>query len=409
MKRERIIAAAGAVALIGGVGLNEPHLGLDRLGSYHGDATLLDLLGATAHRALQLMRDIATEAGPGREAEAAAYGGPCFGVSGSDEFGLEYTEPTIANVSEDDLELIFCGTGFTNTTAVDLKRPGQSAIPGTDVEVVSENEIRARFNLNGALAGLWDPVATETTQDQFSFLEEDFVIFESIFVLGVSPTVGWNTGRNTFQIAGVGFEGVEFKKDPTVEFLSNSGQPLPAMIDDYSDTRILATVNLATLEPVPATLDLRVINADGSSDLLEDAVTVTAGAIPKVEVAIMGNEIIRTGRPSTTFVRLTNTGNVNARGLLAIHGIPNNAVWELRRAPSPVQEYLDLGITEPVVVNMPSQTVAVVSPVIEIPGKRTVTYQIDVRIPDPEGTRPAQSWVIKASWDQFLQELNNYL
>ncbi|NSW58342.1 MAG: hypothetical protein HPY44_20225 [Armatimonadetes bacterium] len=133
------------------------------------------------------------------------------------------------------------GTDFMPGAGVSLGKSGQPGIPGTDVVVVSPQEITCTFDLTGVLIGPWD-VMVSNPNDTTGTLPGGFrVTFPPPQVTGIAPSHGLTTDADyDVEVVGQGFQA-----DATV-VLRLAGQPDIVAMDARvaEPTRILCKIDL---------------------------------------------------------------------------------------------------------------------------------------------------------------------
>jgi hypothetical protein len=102
------------------------------------------------------------------------------------------------------------GLNFGLYPAVNLTRPGNTAIRATDISIASSTQIACTFNINGASPGVWDVVFVNADYlyDKWGIdtLRGGFTILTPVPVLvspannstnlGLTPTLTWNKASN---------------------------------------------------------------------------------------------------------------------------------------------------------------------------------------------------------------------
>lgn len=319
------------------------------------------------------------------------YGGP---------LSISDLVPSSGSVSETDLAVIFCGSGFTYGTQVYLSRQDPqnntlTLIPNWMSRTWS-NQMDAEFDLSRAATGFWDAWVYDAVVDKTVTLPRGFFVWgDSLDVIGVSritPSVGWNTGYTRLQIRGLGFD-----PDAVAQLTRSGMASVTGKILERSNSMIVADFDLHHMEV--GTWDVVVSNPDdGASATLAGGFSVEAGARPMVRVSMVGPEIARLDRFTNYDIQLYNTGLVDARGLIVIHGIPADAEWRLNSQPNPLFELP--GSYQ--LLDMPDgKTVIVILPTTVIRSKQEINFGIEIRVPILPGATE-RNYRINVIWDQFL-------
>ncbi len=333
--------------------------------------------------------------------EAAA----AFAPSCPDDYGgplsISDLVPSAGSVSETDLGVIFCGSGFTYGTQVSLSRQDAQGntltlIPKS-MSWTRSNQMDAIFDLSQAATGFWDAGAYDAVENKTASLPRGFFVWgdalDTIGVSRITPRTGWNTGYTRLQIRGLGFD-----PDATVQLIRpGAAAPVSGRIRDNSNSSIVADFDLHRMEV--GAWDVVVTNPDdGASSTLPGGFTVEAGARPMVRVSMVGPEIARLGNFTSYDIQLYNTGVVDARGLIVIHGIPADAEWRLTGQPNPLFERP--GSYQ--LLDMPDgKTVILILPTTVIRSKQEINFGIEIRVPILPGVTE-RNYRINVIWDQFL-------
>jgi len=157
------------------------------------------------------------------------------------------------------------GSGFLPDASVKLARTGQADIPGTGIDVnVTTQTIMCFFNLNGARAGYWDVVVTNTDGQSGTLPNGFFVRYPAApSVLAIEPAFAPNNG--TVLITNISGSG--FHPNATVKISRASHADIVATdVTVTEPDQISCTLDLTGADP--GFWDVVVTNDDGQSGAL---------------------------------------------------------------------------------------------------------------------------------------------
>jgi len=199
-------------------------------------------------------------------------------------FTIVYPAPTVTGidpatgVNTGDVTITdLSGTGFMAGATVALNRTGYADIPGTDVDVVSEDQITCVFGLAGAQAGAWDVVVTNT-DSQSDTLAAGFTITNPPpTVTSISP----DNGKNDEEIGITNLAGTGFIDGASVALRKSGETDIDATgVSVESPTKIQCFFNLIGA-PV-GVWDVVVTNYDSGSGTLPGGFTIYYPQAPTV-------------------------------------------------------------------------------------------------------------------------------
>ena len=169
------------------------------------------------------------------------------------------------------------GTGFLADATVNLT-DGITTIIGTDVDVISGTQIACKFNINGAVPGLWDVVLTNE-DGQSAVLTDGFLVtFPPPEVHAITPS----TGKNNEVIGITNLSGANFMPGATVHLAKANESDIPTInAPIVQPGKILCFFDL-TGQPVGA-WDVVVTNTvDGQSGVLAGGFSIFYPQAPTV-------------------------------------------------------------------------------------------------------------------------------
>jgi PKD repeat protein len=185
------------------------------------------------------------------------------------------------------------GNSFQQGLTLALKKSGHPDIPGFDIDVASQSQIVAEFDLAGAVTGAWDIVVTNN-DGQSSVLPGGFAITNPAPKLtAIVPISGLNNGP----VAINNLSGANFLPGATVTF-SRTGSPdieaVPATVE--TSKKITCTVDFTGA--AAGLWNVSVMNPDGQEAVLPDAFTV-ANPPPSLSGMMPGSGVIGGTLPAT--------------------------------------------------------------------------------------------------------------
>jgi len=189
------------------------------------------------------------------------------------------------------------GTGFLSGATVRLNRTDSTAIPATNVVMVSATQITCDFNLPaGSTVGMWDVIVTNPDM-QSGALEDGFTILAAgPAVTAISPNSSLQTTPVSVSVAGSGFQsgaGLALKRT------GFSDIPATGVVFGSSN---LITGSFNLMAATPGLWDVVVTNTDGQYGTLAEGFEVRN---PKPTVTAVTNT---TGvRGWTVVERITGT------------------------------------------------------------------------------------------------------
>jgi PKD repeat protein len=150
------------------------------------------------------------------------------------------------------------GNGFQPGVSVNLTKPGETTIVGTNVTRVSANQITCDFNLDGAVIGPWTVVVTND-DGQLGTLNDGFVVkYPAPTVTSITPSTGINNG----QVFISDLAGTAFRNGATV-YLAKANQSDITATNVTVVSRGKITCNLNLAGAVTGAWDVVVRNDDG--------------------------------------------------------------------------------------------------------------------------------------------------
>ena len=161
------------------------------------------------------------------------------------------------------------GNGFEPGVTVNLTKPGEPTIVGTNVTRVSATQITCDFNLDGAVIGPWTVVVTND-DGQLGTLNDGFVVkYPAPTVISITPSTGINNG----QVFISDLAGTAFRNGATVYLAKANQSDITATnITVISRGKITCTLNLAGA--ATGAWDVVVRNDDGQMGTLPGAFTI---------------------------------------------------------------------------------------------------------------------------------------
>jgi hypothetical protein len=191
------------------------------------------------------------------------------------------------------------GSGFLSGAGVRLNRTDSTAIPATNVVVVSATQITCDFALPaGSTAGTWDVVVTNPDLQEGTLANGFSVLAPAPVVTAIIPNSSLQTTPVLVSVAGSGFQ------SGASLILTRTGYPdiSATGVTMVSSNLITGSLNLLTAEPGP--WDVAVLNPDGQPGTLAGGFTVRNPA-PTVTY-VTPNTGIRGSTVSITNLRGTN-------------------------------------------------------------------------------------------------------
>ncbi len=192
-------------------------------------------------------------------------------------FVIEFPKPTIAEIESgqglntETVAVNLIGTDFRAGATVELKA-GDQVIGATDVEVVSDTQITAVFELTGETPGIYDVIVTNDDEKSGS-LDGGFVIeFPEPTIAEIEPGQVLNTETVTVKLTGT-----DFRAGTTVELKAGEQVIGATDVEVVSDTQIAAVFDL--MGENPGTYDVIVTNDDGKTGMLDGGFEITAEPI----------------------------------------------------------------------------------------------------------------------------------
>jgi hypothetical protein len=381
MRRSILIALAGSAASI--VATNAPLL--KQICAGEADQT-----PESACAAVALGRWL------GSTAADALFGDEALAETYCDVYGGEITvfeiAPEFAS-NQGPVEATISGRCFEGSPTVALVLDASNEIPGTNVNLSSEFELTATFDLTGATAGKWDVVVdTATLEDAFSVESGDLAI------LDIAPTRGGDTGTVTMRID-THFLPASADPTNTTATLSQAGQ------SDIVGT-VLEVTHAPTLGTAPDSLlaifdltgkangawALEISAPDGQEDTAADLFSIEPAQEAQVTIDIVGSARILHNRSSYHYVRLHNRSNQDTAGTAIISLPPDIVEWYIED-PLP-SRFRDEAILERVATTDEGSRLLLLLPEVLIPALETVSFRMIVTFP----TLGKQS--ITAVWEQ---------
>jgi outer membrane protein OmpA-like peptidoglycan-associated protein len=184
------------------------------------------------------------------------------GKSGSLDggFDIQLPEPALWEIKPsqglagDTVIVELTGSGFRTGAKLELKAGGKF-IEATDVEVISDTQISAVFDLADAVSGSYD-IAVTNVDGQSGTLDGGFEIqYPEPFVTSIEPAQGSNNETVTINIGGAGF-----RTGAQLELRAGEQLIEATSVEVVSDSQIAAEFDLTG--SVPGTYDVTVVNDD---------------------------------------------------------------------------------------------------------------------------------------------------
>jgi len=182
--------------------------------------------------------------------------------------GINNGTVTITNLS---------GTGFLADATVNLT-DGITTIIGTDVDVISGTQIACKFNINGAVPGLWDVVLTNE-DGQSAVLTDGFLVtFPPPEVHAITPS----TGKNNEVIGITNLSGANFMPGAIVHLAKANESDIPTInAPIVQPGKILCFFDLT--DAAVGAWDVVVTNTvDGQSGVLAGGFSIFYPQVPTV-------------------------------------------------------------------------------------------------------------------------------
>ena len=236
----------------------------------------------------------------------------------------------------------------------------------------------------------------------------------------VTPALVGNSGHATLKIEGTSFS-------PDARFhLKAAGRPTLEAAEFFSDGgTVYATFDLAGAGAPAGRYDLAVTNQAPEQALLVQAVTVTDGGGPDLQVSLQLPGTVRPVRVVTARLRYENRGNADlASPLLTLLG-PADCEWQLPGShqwrPGPMVPVIGLSASGPAKILRPGQIEEVALMLKTPPREGAMSFQVGIRtaLPDDASGGPiywtnwyndpamvtAMSGAFGNTWSAYIQAL----
>ncbi|MBU1022289.1 MAG: DUF2341 domain-containing protein, partial [Candidatus Margulisbacteria bacterium] len=161
------------------------------------------------------------------------------------DFTIYYiTPPSVYSISpntgnNDEIlnDVVITGETFADGAAVKLTKTGESDIDGTDVTFISDTQLTADFDLNGAALGYWSVVVTNPNTKTDTLTDGFEITYPPPTVTVVTPESGPTLGGTAVTISGSNFLPSGYQRTITV---TNDGTA-------QTDFQVLVELNTAAI------------------------------------------------------------------------------------------------------------------------------------------------------------------
>lgn len=218
------------------------------------------------------------------------------------------------------------GANFGADATVHLERSGQPHVEGTDVDVVSDKELKAQFDLTGVEVGLWDVVVTSGGLS--GRLKGGLRVTETPPAIDrVEPAVGYNLGPSRVTIHGHHF------RPAAKAFLLLRETEIEGTDTTVADDGQSLTTTFPLYGAEGGVYDVRVVNSDGSQGERPHGFTVEAIGRPEAwrGLAMVGVPLVPGNPNPAPIVEFLNPFwaryNPTAGGYVYYSEDPNHFTW----------------------------------------------------------------------------------
>lgn len=147
----------------------------------------------------------------------------------------------------------------------------------------------------------------------------------SVALTGILPDHGGDSGMTTVLVYGAGFQ------SDARAVLSRTGQPdIISESASPEENGTILNVRFDLRDKAHGQWDLTVVNPGGGAGTLRSAFLIDAASTPPIAVEIIGPSVMRVNRPQTYVFQYTNTGNLDAEGVILNIDLPKGSDYTTR-------------------------------------------------------------------------------